>query len=58
VLFDYGIDILSGTTVTDAAKVLRSVSEGANFMRLRKAGGVEFVSMVKDQEEIGRKLAR
>jgi uncharacterized protein len=57
ILFDYGIDILSGSTVTDAAKVLRSVSEGANFMRLRKAGGVEFVSMVKDQDEIGRKLA-
>jgi uncharacterized protein len=57
VLFDYGIDILSGSTVTDKTRVLKSVSEGASFMRLKKAGGVQFVSMVKDQDEIRRKLA-
>jgi len=56
VLFDFGIDILSGSTVTGKATVLKYVSEGANFMRLKKTGGVQFVSMVKNQAEIERKL--
>jgi uncharacterized protein len=56
VLFDFGIDILSGSVVTDRATVLKYVSEGANFVRLRKTGGVQFVSMVRDLDEITRKL--
>jgi uncharacterized protein len=56
VLFDFGIDILSGSTVVDKSTILKYVSEGANFMRLKKTGGVQFVSMVKDHSEIERKL--
>jgi uncharacterized protein len=56
VLFDYGIDILSGSTVTDRAIVLKHISEGADFMRLKKTGAVRFLSMVKDQDVVRRKL--
>jgi hypothetical protein len=57
VLFDYGIDILAGSVVTDKETVLRSVSEGASFMQLKKRGGVRFVSMIKNYDDIARRLA-
>lgn len=34
VLFDHGIDILSGSVVTDPEVMLKYLSEGANFIRL------------------------
>lgn len=34
VLFDYGIDAVSGTKVVDANAALRSVSEGANYRQI------------------------
>jgi uncharacterized protein (DUF4213/DUF364 family) len=57
VLFDYGIDILAGSVVTDKETVLKSVSEGASFMQLKARGGVRFVSMVRDFDDIVRRLA-
>jgi uncharacterized protein (DUF4213/DUF364 family) len=57
VLYDYGIDILSGSVVTNADAVLRSVGEGVSFMQLKKRGGVRFVSMVKDRDAMMRRLA-
>ncbi|HPS59541.1 MAG TPA: DUF364 domain-containing protein [Spirochaetota bacterium] len=56
VLFDYGIDILSGSIVTENDVVLRSVSEGASFMQLKKNGGVRFVNMINDYDDIIRRL--
>jgi uncharacterized protein (DUF4213/DUF364 family) len=56
VLFGHGIDILSGSTVTDRATALKYISEGANFVRLKKTGAVRFVTMVRDREEIARRL--
>lgn len=56
VLFDYGIDILAGSIVTDNNTVLRSVSEGASFLQLKKNGGVSFVSIIKDYNNISRRL--
>jgi uncharacterized protein (DUF4213/DUF364 family) len=35
VLFDYGVDAVSGTRVLDPGLVLRCVSEGANFRQIR-----------------------
>ena len=35
VLFDYGVDAISGTRVLDPGLVLRCVSEGANFRQIR-----------------------
>jgi uncharacterized protein (DUF4213/DUF364 family) len=48
VLFECGIDILAGSVVTEKEVVLRSVSEGATFMRLKRRGGIRFVSIIKD----------
>ena len=49
VLFDHGIDVLSGSTVIDVDVAFKAVSEGANFMRLRKTGSVRFVTMIRDR---------
>jgi len=56
-LFDYGIDVLAGSVVTQKEIVLRSVSEGASFMQLKKKGGVRFVTIIKDYDDIIRRLA-
>ena len=37
-LFDYGIDALSGTKVVDEARVIRYVKEGATFQQIHHAG--------------------
>jgi uncharacterized protein (DUF4213/DUF364 family) len=37
-LFDYGIDALSGTKVVDEARVIRHVQEGATFQQIHYAG--------------------
>ncbi len=49
VLFEYGIDFLSGTRVIDPERVLRSISEGCHFRQLKKRGGVELLTLAKDQ---------
>jgi uncharacterized protein (DUF4213/DUF364 family) len=35
VLFDYGVDVISGTRVTDPEQALRGLSEGAIFQQMR-----------------------
>lgn len=55
-LFDHGIDILSGSAVTDKETALKSISEGANFIRLKKTGAVRFVTDIKDREAMRRRL--
>lgn len=47
VLFDYGIDMLSGAIVTRIDPVLKAVSQGANFRQLHKVG-VDLVTIQKD----------
>lgn len=42
VLFDYGINAISGTVVVDAEKVLRSISQGATF---RQLSGIKLLTM-------------
>jgi uncharacterized protein len=51
-LFDHGIDILSGSTVTDKDTALKYISEGANYIRLKKTGSVRFVTMIKDLKKL------
>jgi hypothetical protein len=41
-LFDYGVDVISGTRVVDPELALRCVSEGATF---RQIGGVRLLTM-------------
>lgn len=43
VLFDYGVDVISGTMVSDSDSVLRCISEGANFRQIQ---GVRLLTMV------------
>jgi len=38
VLFDYGVDFLSGSLVTDIEAVLRCIRQGGNFRQVHKAG--------------------
>ncbi len=49
VLFDYGVDVISGTRVTDAEQALRCLSEGAIFQQMR---GVRLLTM--QRREIGK----
>ncbi len=56
-LFEYGIDVLSGSVVTKKDAVMKSVSEGASFMQIKKKGGIRFVTIVRDYDDIVRKLA-
>lgn len=44
VLFDYGIDMLCGSVVTDIEAVLTTVGQGGNFRQVHRAG-VQLVSM-------------
>lgn len=45
VLFDYGIDAVSGTKVIDSELVLRYVCQGATFRQIK---GIELLTMRKD----------
>jgi uncharacterized protein len=42
ILFDYGVDVVSGTQVVDTPRVLRFVSEGATFRQIK---GVRLLTM-------------
>ncbi len=46
VLFDYGIDAISGTKVIDAEAVFRYVSQGATFRQIK---GVRLLTMERNQ---------
>ncbi len=46
VLFEYGVDIVSGAVVTHIEPVLRLVSQGANFRQVHQ-GGVRLVNIHK-----------
>lgn len=46
VLYDYGVDILCGSVVTDVEPVLRVIGQGGNFRQVHRAG-VRTVTMVR-----------
>jgi len=45
ILFDYGVDVLSGTIVSDVEAAMRCVAEGATFRQIR---GVRTVSLFRE----------
>ncbi len=45
VLFNYGINIVSGSIVIDTQLALKHISEGANFRQLKASGAVRLVMM-------------
>jgi uncharacterized protein (DUF4213/DUF364 family) len=49
ILFDYGIDLLCGSIVTEISPVLLAVAQGANFRQVHHAG-VRLVSIARPQE--------
>ena len=48
-LFEAGIDVLSGTVVIDLETVLPSVSQGATFRQIKRNGGVQLVTWLKER---------
>ena len=48
VLFNYGVDVISGTLVTDPATVLRYVSQGASFRQIKRSKGVKLLTLAKE----------
>jgi uncharacterized protein (DUF4213/DUF364 family) len=47
VLFELGVDALSGTRVDDPDHVLKSVSQGATFRQIKRAGGLRLLTWIK-----------
>jgi uncharacterized protein (DUF4213/DUF364 family) len=50
ILFDYGVDAISGTKVIDADMVLRYVSQGATFRQIR---GIRLLTMLRERVTSG-----
>jgi len=46
-MFESGVDALSGTLVTDPERVLRSVSQGATFRQIKRVGGLRLLTIAK-----------
>ena len=51
VLFDHGVDILSGSLVTEIEPVLHAVQQGATFRQIHKAG-VQLVTLQRPAAQI------
>jgi hypothetical protein len=47
ILFEVGVDGVSGTRVTDPERVLRLVGQGATFRQIKRAGGLRLLTYVK-----------
>lgn len=48
ILYDFGIDIVSGTIVTDPQTTLLGIGQGISFNQLRKSNCIRLVSMKKE----------
>jgi len=51
VMYDYGIDVLSGTIVTDPQEVLTGIGQGISFHQLRKKKVVRLVTLQKGMSQ-------
>ena len=47
VLFDHGVDVISGTLVTDPETVLQYVSQGASFRQIKRSKGAKLLTLAK-----------
>ena len=47
VLFDYGIDMISGSLVIDQPLALTCIKQGANFRQLKRSGAIRLLTMEK-----------
>ena len=48
VLFEHGIDVISGSIVTDHDTALLHIRQGANFRELKRTGSIRLVTLTKD----------
>jgi uncharacterized protein (DUF4213/DUF364 family) len=51
VLFEVGVNAISGTRVRDTERVLRSVSQGATFRQVKRAGGLRLFTWIQEDKE-------
>jgi len=49
ILFDFGIDYISGSEVIDADAILKFIMEGATFRQLKRTGNIRLLSMGNDR---------
>jgi uncharacterized protein len=54
ILFEMGVDALSGTRVHDANLVLRSVTQGATFQQIKRAGGLHLLTWMRRENRGGQ----
>ncbi len=47
VMFEAGIDALSGTVVIEPGRVLRSIAQGATFRQVKQAGGLRLLTVTR-----------
>ena len=50
VLFELGVDAISGTRVDDAERVLLALSQGATFRQIKRAGGLRLLTWTRDNQ--------
>jgi len=48
VIFDYGIDMISGSMVIDKERALTFIKQGANFRQLKRSGAIRLLTLQKD----------
>jgi hypothetical protein len=48
VIFDHGIDMISGSMVIDQELALTCIKQGANFRQLKRSGVIRLLTMQKD----------
>ncbi len=48
VLFELGVDAISGTRVDDAERVLLSLAQGATFRQIKRAGGLRLLTWTRE----------
>jgi uncharacterized protein (DUF4213/DUF364 family) len=49
ILFDFGIDYISGCEVIDADAILKFIAEGATFRQLKRSGNIKLLTMGNDR---------
>jgi uncharacterized protein (DUF4213/DUF364 family) len=49
VLFDLGVDAVSGTRVDDPERVQRAVAQGATFRQVKRGGGLRLLTWVREK---------
>lgn len=52
VLFRHGVDMVSGSVVTDTALVLENINKGMSFSAMKQRGGIKLLNLVRNDSGI------